>query len=256
MASADFVTIYTSFNDLKAVQNVFPLVLAETKRAGAALIVHDCSTVETEDTWKYYQEMAAKHGFVHLFSNRIPFAIARNTCLSLALEMFSPQYICMLEDDHGYAEGAIDALREAMRDYYGLPSPNGLKYGLFSLCPDHWGKPFRESCEKDGKGHLYPSAKVEPMQLGGANSCCRCAPVSHWLTVLKGYDSDEYPISFYQTRNLNIRNYNKGFTTLYVGGGDLILYQDRPGNGVNLANVVFDDAYTASDARASVKRRG
>jgi len=255
MASADFVTIYTSFNDLNAVQSVFPLVLAETKRSNAALIVHDCSTVETESTWKYYQEMAAKHGFVHLFSNRIPFAIARNTCLSLALEMFSPQYISMLEDDHGYGEGAIDALRAAMRNHYGQTSPNGLKYGLFSLCPDHWGEDFRKSCHPDGAGNLYPGPETPPMQLGGANSCCRCAPASHWMTVLKGYDADEYPISFYQTRNLNFRNYHKGFTTMYVGGGEMIQYLDRPGNGVNLANVVFDDDYTLSDPRTRVKRR-
>jgi hypothetical protein len=255
MASADFVTIYTSFNDFSAVRKIFPLVLAEAKRTGTALIVHDCSTIETEEIWKWYREMSEKHKFVHLFSNRIPFAIARNTCLSLALEMFAPQYICMLEDDHGYAEGAIDKLRAAMRTHYGQPSPNGLKYGLFSLCPDHWGESFRQACQSDGEGNLYPGPTVSPMQMGGANSCCRCAPASHWMSVLKGYDVDEYPISFYQTRNLNFRNYHRGFTTLYVGGGELVYYDERPGNGEALVNVLFDDEYTLSDPRNRIRRR-
>ena len=256
MATADFVTIYTSFNDLAAVQSIFPKVLAEVERSGSALIVHDCSTVDGEATWKWYQEMAAKHRFVHLFSNRIPFAIARNTCLSLAFEMFAPQHICMLEDDHGYEPGAIDALREAMNANYGKVSPNGLKYGLFSLCPKHWGENFRRSCQEDGHGNLYPGAHLPPMHLGGANSCCRCAPASHWQSVLKGYDVDEYPISFYQTRNLNFRNYNRGFTTLYVGGGKLVTSLDRIGNGEQLANLAFDDNFTLSDARSKVRRRG
>jgi hypothetical protein len=255
MASADFVTIYTSFNDFDAVRSIFPLVLAEAKRSDSALIVHDCSTNQTDEIWSWYRDMSERHKFVHLFSNRIPFAIARNMCLSLALEMFAPQYICMLEDDHGYAEGAVDKLRQAMRTHYGQPSPNGLKYGMFSLCPDHWGDDFRQSCLSDGEGNLYPPPTSQQMHLGGANSCCRCAPASHWMTVLKGYDVDEYPISFYQTKHLNHRNYNRGFTTLYVGGGDLILYQDRPGAGGGLQNIAFDDEFTASDARSRVRRR-
>jgi hypothetical protein len=256
MNSADFVTIYTSFNDLDAVKSIFPRVLAESDRTGTALIVHDCSTKDTAETWDWYQEMAAKHRFVHLFSNRIPFAIARNTCRALAFEMFAPQHICMLEDDHGYETGAIDALRQAMIANYGRQSPNGLKYGLFSLCPNHWGESFRVSCHEDGQGNLYPAQHLPPMQLGGANSCCRCAPASHWQSVLKGYDVDEYPISFYQTRNLNFRNYNRGFTTLYVGGGKLVHALERPGNGEQLQNRAFDDNFTGSDQRSRVRRRG
>jgi len=255
MTQNDFVTIYTSFNDLATVRAMFPLVLAETKRADAALIVHDCSTNETRDTWEWYREMAEKHCFVHLFSSRLPFAVARNMCLSLAMEMFVPQYVCMLEDDHAYGRGAIDALRAAVCSHYGRISPNGLKYGMFSLCPDCWGESFRQSCLEDGNGNLYPAPDREPSRLGGANSCCRCAPASHWMTVLKGYDVDEYPISYYQTRNLNIRNYNRGFTTLYVGGGRLIRRVMRQGNGTQLRNIVFDPQYTLSDMRCSVKRQ-
>jgi hypothetical protein len=166
--------------------------------------------------------------------------------------MHSPQYICMLEDDHGYRPGAIDALRTQMQATYGRESPNGLRYGLYSICPDCWGAGFRRGCVDDGHGNLTPGAGSEPLQLGGANSCCRCAPTSHWTAVLKGYDPDEYPISFFQTRNLNLRNYNRGFTTQYVGGGRFVQRKDRPGAGVAMANVRFDDHYTASDRRSKV----
>lgn len=256
MQHADFATIYTSFNDLSMVQKVLPRVVAECQRTDTALIVHDCSTKNTEATWAWYREQSEKHGFFYLFSHRMQFAMARNMCLRLAVEMYEPQYICMLEDDHGYQPGAIDALREQMQTTYGRRAPNGLRYGLYSLCPDCWGAPFRHSCvDHDGQGHLTPGADNPPWMLGGANSCCRCAPTSHWLSVLKGYDTDEYPISFFQTKPLNFRNYHRGYTTLYVGGGGLVHREDRPGAGVAMANVRFDDQFTASDRRSKVAAR-
>lgn len=255
MQHADFATIYTSFNDLKVVQEVLPGIAEECRRTDTALIVHDCSSIDTEATWAWYREQSERLGFFYLFSRRMQFALARNMCLQLAIEMHSPQYICMLEDDHGYRPGAIDALREQMHATYGRKSPNGLRYGLYSLCPDCWGEAFRRSCSDDGHGNLTPGADNPPWQLGGANSCCRCAPTSHWTAVLKGYDPDEYPISFYQTKNLNLRNYNRGFTAQYVGGGHLVQRKDRPGTGVAMANVRFDDQYTASDRRSKVPTR-
>ena len=252
MQHSDFVTIYTSFNDLAVVQKVLPGILDEARRTGSAVLVHDCSTTATDATWAWYREQSQEHGFFYLFSKRMQFAQARNMCLQLAVEMYSPQHICMLEDDHGYRPGAISALQEQMHATYGKKSPNGLRYGLYSLCPDCWGEHFRASCRPDGQGNLYADPGNPPWMLGGANSCCRAAPTSHWLSVLKGYDPDEYPITFYQTRNLNLRNYNRGFTSLYVGGGALIQREERPGAGVAMANVRFDDQFTASDARSKV----
>jgi len=255
MKAADFVTIYTSFNDIDVVARILPTVLEDAERTETAVIVHDCSTSNVERTWNWYREQAETKNFFYLLSRQMPFAIARNMCLSLAIEMYAPQYICMLEDDHGYEPGAIDKLRAAMAENYGVKSPNGLRYGLFSLCPNCWGEGFRRACNEDGKGHLYPSAQCPPMQLGGANSCCRAAPTSHWVSVLKGYDPDEYAISFYQTRNLNFRNYNRGFTTLYVGNGRLVRREMRPGLGVQTLGRRFDDNFTASDRRSAVGHR-
>lgn len=248
----DFVTIYTSFNDLNVVQRVLPGIIEECRRTRSALLVHDCSTRDTDATWAWLREQGEAHGFFHLFSGRMPFAHARNMCLQLAIEMYTPQYICMLEDDHGYQPGAVSALREQMQATYGQRSPNGLRYGLYSICPDCWGPPFRETCLDAGGGHVTPHPDNEPWQLGGANSCCRAAPTSHWQAVLKGYDPDEYPISFFQTKNLNLRNYHRGFTAMYVGGGELVHREDRPGAGVAMANVRFDDQFTASDRRSKV----
>ena len=252
MKDADFVTIYTTFNDLPMVQRVLPGVLEEARRTDTAVIVHDCSTKDTDAALAWYREMAQSHDFFWMMSSRLSLAHARNLCLQLAMEMHTPQWICMLEDDHGYRPGAIDALRDVMRDTYGRRSPNGLRYGLYSLCPDCWGPEFRAGCQDDGQGNLYPSSEARPMMLGGANSCCRCAPASHWQAVLKGYDPDEYAISFHQTRNLNLRNYHRGFTTLYPGAGRLVQREDRPGAGVAMLNVRFDDDYTRSDRRSRV----
>jgi hypothetical protein len=252
MHYVEFATIYTSFNDLKVVQEILPGIVEECRRTQTALIVHDCSTNASEETWSWYRQQGEQHDFFYLFSRRMQFAIARNMCLQLAIEMYSPQYICMLEDDHGYRPGAIDALRKQMQSTYGRKAPNGLRYGLYSICPNCWGADFRRTCTDDGNGNLTPGAHNQPWQLGGANSCVRCAPVSHWQSVLKGYDPDEYPISFWQTKNLNLRNYNRGFTAQYVGGGDLVQRKDRPGTGVGMVNVRFDETYTASDSRSRV----
>ena len=252
MQHADFATIYTSFNDLKVVQEILPGIIDECRRTQTALIVHDCSTVDSDATWDWLRRQGDEHGFFYLFSRRMQFAMARNMCLQLAIEMHTPQYICMLEDDHGYRPGAIDALREQMHATYGRTAPNGLRYGLYSICPDCWGDDFRRTCTEDGHGNLSPGAHNQPWQLGGANSCVRCAPTSHWQSVLKGYDPDEYPISFWQTKNLNLRNYNRGFTAQYVGAGQFVQRKDRPGAGVAMANVRFDDTFTASDRRSRV----
>jgi hypothetical protein len=249
---SDFATIYTSFNDLDAVKSIFPRVLEEVNRTRTSLIVHDCSTERRQETWDWYRRLGEESDFFYFFSKKLPFALARNACLSLAMEMYSPQYLCMLEDDHGYLPGAIDALRDAMRAKYGQTGPNGLRYGLFSLCPDCWGPDFRASCLEDGEGNLFAPPESRPLYLGGANSCCRCAPISHWLSVLKGYDVDEYAVSLFQVRNLNFRNYHRGFTALYVGAGSFVTRFNRPGLGYRMLNVRFDDEYTASDPRSKV----
>jgi hypothetical protein len=165
--------------------------------------------------------------------------------------MYLPDYICMIDDDHGFKEGMIASLVSAMRDYYGKQAPNGLRFGLFTGCNEHRNGP-RCSIDK----HLYPDANCKPGALGGTNGCFRCAPTQHWNNVLHGYDVDEYLISYYQSRSLSTNNYNRGFTTLIVDSGKSCFFVDNEGRGDSTkAQKRWDNDYTASDARAMFKKQ-
>jgi len=156
----------------------------------------------------------------------------------------------MLEDDHGLREGAIDALIHAMTEYYGREAPNGLKFGLFSGCLHCWRQLHKFTSLPDG--NVFPDVDNQNYALGGANSCFRCAPTSHWQNVLKGYDVDEYMISSWQTSQVNLRNYSNGFTTLYVANGDISFTVDRVGQGFTQSPGLrrWDPSFTASDPRS------
>ena len=200
MQHADFATIYTSFNDLKVVQEILPGIIEECRRTQTALIVHDCSTNNSEETWNWYRQQGEQHDFFYLFSRRMQFAMARNMCLQLAIEMHSPQYICMLEDDHGYRPGAIDALREQAnaRELRPQGAERGLRYGLYSICPDCWGEDFPAAAARTtatGKPHARRAQPAVAARQGANGCACAARLASHWQSVLKGYDPDEYPIS-------------------------------------------------------------
>ena len=70
--------------------------------------------------------------------------------------------------------------------------------------------------------------------------------------VLKGYDTDEYLISHYQTRGINFRNYNKGFTIMIVDNGTKVFDVESEGRGstTNQTERLRDVDYTASDKRS------
>jgi hypothetical protein len=250
MPSAELTVIFPTFEDVETVLQTLPSVVQECRRSGAALIVHDASVKNRGEMWSRLQAICDGEREFLLLTSPISMAAARNLCLETALTLFTPSYICMLEDDHGLRPGAIPRLIEAMKTHYGQPAPNGLRFGLFSGCQRCWQEHF--SCAQLPDGHGYPEAESPPWILGGANSCFRCAPTSHWQNVLKGYDVDEYMISNYQTRNANLRNYNRGYTTLYVDGGDLAFSVDRVGQGYTQAPELprWAENFTASDRRS------
>lgn len=247
MDKTEFLTIYPTYENLDVVKQTLPSVIAETRRNDAKLIVHDSSEKGREEKWAYLQELNRDNDFFLLLSTNLSMAHARNMCLQLGQELYAPEYICMIEDDHGFNEGLIPVLVNAMKEYYGVISPNGLRYGLFMACRKH----------HYSKKHLvddicsYPDSESPPGVLGGANSCFRCAPTSHWNNVLKGYDTDEYLISTYQTKNLNYRNYHKGFTTCIVGG-NFSFDVEFIGRGTSATTELglWDETYTASDYRS------
>ncbi len=248
MDKTEFLTIFPTFQNLEVAKQTLPSVIAETKKNNARLIVHDSSEKGREEKWRYLQELNKHNDFFLLLSTNLSMAHVRNMCLKLGQELYAPEYICMIEDDHGFNEGVIPSLINAMKKYYGNKSPNGLRYGLFTACgKHHYAKKHAidEAC-------FYPDSESSPGILGGANSCFRCAPTSHWINVLKGYDTDEYLISTFQTKNLNFRNYHKGFTTCILGE-NLSFDVESIGRGTSAKTKLslWDETYTASDFRSN-----
>jgi hypothetical protein len=247
-----FLTIFASFEQLTVVKQTLPSVIEETRRNDARLIVHDSSVNNRLEKWEYLRELNRNEDFFLLLSSNLSMAHVRNMCLQLGQELYAPDFICMLEDDHGYKPGVIPEMINAMNKWYGKISPNGLRFGLFSACSVHQTQNKRILPE----GHSFPSENEPPAQLGRVNSCCRCAPTSHWSNVLKGYDTDEYIISKFQTASLNKRNYNKGFTAMYVKDGNYSFHVDSQGRGFTDANKLkrWDEEYTASDSRSNYNK--
>src|SRR5258708_413865 len=248
MNKAEFLTIFPTYDDLSTIQTTLPSVIEETKRAGAALIVHDSTETNRKEVWTWLQELNRNSDFFLVLSSNMSMAHARNMWLQLGVELYAPDYICMMEDDHGFHPGLIPEMIAAMKQYYGKPAPNGLRYGLFTACRTWPEEKYHETPE----GHAYPDPDSPPLVLGGANSCFRCAPASPWNAVLKGYDPPEYLISGFQTAGCNLRNYHNGFITLVVRNGTLTSRVRRTGRGVtrDLAQRIYDHHYTATDRRS------
>jgi hypothetical protein len=250
MDKTEFLTIYCTFENLDVVRQTLPTVIAETKAANGRLIVHDSSVRDRDAKWGYLRELNASNDFFLLLSDNLSMAHARNMCLSLGNELYAPDYVCMLEDDHGMKPGFIAAMVDAMKKHYGQVGESGLRFGLFTGCGKHHGA--QRTVTADGHGVPRPDSHA-PL-LGGVNSCCRCAPTSHWLNVLKGYDTDEYLISTFQTKHLVYRNYHKGFGSMIVANGSLMFDVEVVGRGTSVNGLrLWDENYAASDSRSRYK---
>jgi hypothetical protein len=247
MEKTEFLTIYATFERPDIVTQTLPSIIEETKRTGSKLIVHDSSVKKRKEKWDYLQLLNKDNDFFLILSDNLSMAHARNLCLRLGEELYAPDYICMVEDDHGFKPELITSMIEAMKKYYGKIAPNNLKFGLFTGCGAH---NYAKRLFLEDR-HGYPAQDSKVGMLGGANSCFRCAPASHWNSVLKGYDTDEYLISHYQTREMNFRNYNKGFTTMIVDNGTKVFDVEGEGRGsTNQTERLWDADYTASDKRS------
>lgn len=244
----ELLTIFPTFENLSIVKKTLPSVIEEVLANNSKLIVHDTSVKGREEKWEYLNELNKNDDFFLILSNNMSMAHSRNMSLQLGQELFAPEYICMMEDDHGYSKNAIPDMIKAMKQYYGKKAPNGLMFGLFTGCGIHHTK--NRAFLEDGNS--YPKEDCDPKIIGKANSCFRVAPTSHWINVLKGYDTDEYYISTFQTRNLNFRNYNKGFTVMYIQNGDISFNIETEGRGTSSSGIksLWDEKYTASDRRS------
>ncbi|MGV7222863.1 MAG: glycosyltransferase family 2 protein [Nitrospinales bacterium] len=250
MDKTEFLTIFPTYSKIEIVRKVLPSVIEETKRNDAKLIVHDSTESSHGQTekWEYLRNLSKNNDFFMILSTNMSMAHARNMCLRLGQELYAPDYICLLEDDHGYGKGLIPAMIEAAKKYYGKLSPNGLRYGMFTACYKHTNA----KLEKIDDMFSFPISDNLPFEIGGSNSCFRFAPTSHWNNVLKGYDTDEYLISEFQTGNLRWRNYHKGYTVLFVGSDELVFSFDEGGRGVsfNKTMKLYDRNFCASDDRS------
>src|ERR1039457_2720580 len=137
MDKTTFLTIYGSFEQLDVVKQTLPSIIEETKLSNAKLIVHDSSVKNRDEKWEYLKELNKDDDFFLLLSSNLSMAHARNMCLKLGQELYAPDFICMMEDDHGYKPGIIVEMINAMNKWYGKISPNGLRFGLFTGCGFH-----------------------------------------------------------------------------------------------------------------------
>ncbi len=254
ISKTEFLTIYATYGSLEVVKQTLPTVIRDTKNYGnAQLIVHDSTQREhgQKEKWQYLRALEEEHGFFLILSTNLSMAHARNMCLQLGQELYAPEYIAMMEDDHGYKPSFIQELVQSMKDYYGKKSRYSLRYGLFTGCTEHAVGDLEsiEKCEhKTGK-----ITKKSSLHINKVNSCFRCAPTSHWNNVLKGYDTDEYLISYFQTFPLNMRNYNKGFTNFFVKNGELMFSVQAEGRGDTAKDSLrlWDKDFAASDPRSN-----
>ncbi len=251
MDKAEFLTIFPTFGDLKTTTQTLPSVIEETNRnPDARLIIHDTTEEDRELKWNWLQQIVkGNKQIMLLLSNNMSMAHSRNMSLQLGYELFAPDFVCMIEDDHGFREGAIATLVYQMKENYGKVSPNGLRYGMFSLCHKHTNAKFVQVAV--GVQVYYSHPDSDQLSIGGMNSCFRCAPASHWQSVLKGYSTDEYMLSLYQTLSARLRNYHKGFTVMFVGDGTLCFEIERQGWGnTSGRQPAWDDNFCASDRRS------
>jgi hypothetical protein len=189
------------------VKKTLPSITKEVEAYGKAkLIIHDSTEGRhgREEKWDFLTKLQNDHDIFLIKTTNLSMGLARNLCLLLSYNIFVPDYICMVEDDHGFKTSLISSVVDAMKLYYGRRSPNGLRYGVFSCCLDHTNADIKSLTKK----YSYPSLKSSIYSIGGYNSCFRCAPAQHWQSVLIRYDQDEYLISNFQTANL-IKEYFK-----------------------------------------------
>ncbi len=258
MEPCELLVIYPTYGRLMMTKKTLNSVISEiTASARSQLLIHDCTPGRDGGAKRdmILELTNGRHRVFSIFSDDMSMGQSRNMCLNLGIEAWTPGYILMLEDDHELQPNSLQVLLGVMRSWYGIPSPNGLRYGMFSECFGCTNAQLKPVPGQD-IGLCYPTG--EPAVIGGSNSCFRAAPIHHWISVLRGYDIDEYPISFFQTAGLKWRNYHRGYTTMYIRKPDGDLYcRKLPGEGRATSDPnplpLWDNQYCASDPRSNFR---
>lgn len=129
---------------------------------------------------------------------------SRNIAVEYMKDKYSPEFICFVEDDFEYTNEWYDVLVETTRKNFGVISPLGLAYGIFSASPHNLEKK-RISEDKENNITAY---------IFGAIADQRFMYYSHYINVLRSWDPDVLGISYCQTGMQTSRNVMRG----YCGG--------------------------------------
>lgn len=78
-------------------------------------------------------------------------ATSRNIAVEYMMDKYSPQFICFVEDDFEYTDKWYDVMVNTTVENYGVISPLGLAYGVFSASPHRLEK---ERTQKDKSNNL------------------------------------------------------------------------------------------------------
>ena len=162
----------------------------------------------TDDDKKIQWARQADADDVILTPRQVSAATSRNLANTLILDKYSPNYLCMLEDDFEYHPDWYSSLVDVTRRLYGVLSPLELAYGIFSASHHHISS---KTCKRDKQNGVTA-------YMFGSVACQRFMPTSHYLSVMRGWDPDLLGISFAQTGGQTFRNTMRGFCGAILPG--------------------------------------
>jgi len=207
--------IYNLFNYKTLYEDIINNLVEELSKKSTHFVYIVWSYDSTENLGKILKHaenlFENERIFISICQN-LSFAQSRNFGLFNIKNSIVPyKYLTFFEDDHFYYSNGLEQLEAAIDKYWGKTVIGDLKVGTFTYCMEHK----RTDLVELEENIFIP--KIESNQkLGSINSCMRSGPIQHFLIHTGGYELDEYPISFYQTNAQNIKNYNKGFTTMFL----------------------------------------
>jgi len=176
----------------------------EGHRKRIRLVLVDSSSEEEKIIWAKNSEADE----IILTPTGTSAATSRNLAAELIFDKCVPEFICMVEDDYGYSDGWYPAMVDHARRLYGVESPWGLSYGIFSSCDSHVQiKAVKDDPANGVSAYLF-----------GAVAYQRLAPARHYLNVMKGWDPDVLGISYAQTGGQTFRNVMRGFCGALIPG--------------------------------------
>ena len=200
-----------------------------------------------EDILNQFKEILSTDRLILITGSNLSFAQSRNLGLFSAKNSTFPfRYITFFEDDHFYYHQDLDHLELLMDKYWGKKVLGNLKVGMFSYCIEH-----RKTDLIEIENNVFiPKISDESINISAINSCMRSAPIQQFIIHAGNYELDEYPISTYQTNAQNIKNYNKGYTTLFLDLKKISSHRDSdiPENsfGIQKRNIRFFPNYSKS----------